>query len=615
VQSIDLGPVGQGSRLVSACEDTNGAVWLYTGDARLARYQDGKLDLLKLFKDVPAVSRMVAADRSGLIWISEFEASLTGGVAWLLSFRPENFHPHALAVEQNLQANRIDAILAGKNGGVWRLMDGRVQKWNGRLRDFGPYPWTNATVSAAQVTAVCEDADGNLIVGTPRDGIYWFDAGGDYRHITRDQGLSSNFILSLCLDREGNLWVGTDGGGLNRVKKKIFLSPGNLSPLPAQSVAADATGGLWTAFNANGAACWRGNSVQNYAVGQYENAWAVLVDQQQQVWMGTLGEGLFELQNGQFQRALHQPIPPSSQTAPDIFALFEDRSGQLWVGTQSGLAAGDGQTWKFYTTADGLPENIVRAIAQDPAGNFWIGTESQGLSYLSNGRFSPVPAATNGPPGNDISALCMDRDGVLWVGTAGHGLACLKNGQWTQFSTLNGLPSNSISYIIEDDDGNLWIGSNAGLMRIPKQGGSLNFAALRTFGQPDGLPTRECSIGSEPAAGRASDGKLWFPTAKGLVSVNPAAFKPDTQPPLVMIESVKVDTAEQKTNRLSSAWSQAVVVPPGAEQLEIHYTGLHFTAPQEIRFRYRLAGHETTYTEAGNERVARSLSIPREGGQ
>jgi signal transduction histidine kinase len=170
--------------------------------------------------------------------------------------------------------------------------------------------------------------------------------------------------------------------------------------------------------------------------------------------------------------------------------------------------------------------------------------------------------------------------------------------------------SNSISYIIEDEDGNLWIGSNAGLMRLPKKllndfaGGTVRSISCRTYGEADGLPTRECSAGSQPAACRTRDGRLWFPTTKGLVSVNPAELKPNSRQPSVMIESVLVEGREQKTNRLGSAWNQSILVPPGYERLEIHYTGLDFTAPNGVRFKYRLEGHETAWTEAGDTRVA-----------
>jgi signal transduction histidine kinase len=155
----------------------------------------------------------------------------------------------------------------------------------------------------------------------------------------------------------------------------------------------------------------------------------------------------------------------------------------------------------------------------------------------------------------------------------------------------------------------LWVGSNVGLMRIPKNNGILKLAELRTFGHADGLPTWECSIGSQPAACRTTDGILWLPTTKGVVSVDPARYKPDDQPPLVMIESVRVDNQELRTNQLSSTWSQNIVVPPGSEQLEIYYTGLHYSAPQSIRFRYLLENHQTTPTEAGTERVARFYNL------
>jgi len=77
-----------------------------------------------------------------------------------------------------------------------------------------------------------------------------------------------------------------------------------------------------------------------------------------------------------------------------------------------------------------------------------------------------------------------------------------------------------------------------------------------------------------------------------------------------MIESVLVDGREQKTNRLDSAWPTGIVVPPGHDRLEIHYTGLNFSAPNEVRFRYLLAGHETAWTEAGDTRVAFYNKLP-----
>ena len=145
-------------------------------------------------------------------------------------------------------------------------MDGRVQKWKSGLleTDLGNYPWGNAPVFAA-----CEDTDSNLIVGTRGAGVFWYEPDGKFRQISKIQGLSDDNVLSLCMDRGGNLWVGTDGGGLNRVKRKIFNTPDAVHPFTAQSVSEDEHGGIWAAFNAHGVSYWNTNSAQDFGVGRY----------------------------------------------------------------------------------------------------------------------------------------------------------------------------------------------------------------------------------------------------------------------------------------------------------------------------------------------------------
>ncbi len=607
IKNFEIGRAGQEDKLTSVCEDSTGAVWFYTADSQLARYQNGKMEALNLSFNTPPICRMIAAETSGALWIAD--------VSGMFSIRPENFNPRAIVVGESIQAERLDYILAGRNGGIWRLMNGRVQKWKsgGLEKDFGAYPWGNFPVKAA-----CEDRDGNLIVGTQGAGVFWYDAGGKVQQVSNDQGLSSRFVLSLCMDREGNLWVGTDGGGLDRVKRKIFNTPAELHPGAALSLSEDAQGGLWTTFFAHGLAYRLANSAQDFGVGIRSNAWSVLVDDHQQVWAGTLDEGLFQFQTNHFQF-----VPGAEILGPWIYALFQDHNGQLWAGTQRGLARRAGQNWKLFTASDGLSENTVRAIAEDAGGNLWVGTEGGGLNLFKDGKFISYQQTENGLPGDDISALYLDKDGVLWVGTFGHGLARFHDGKWTRYSTDDGLASNSIGFIIEDDEGDLWIGSNAGLMRIRKKslndfaGGMAGFISCRTYGEAEGLPTRECSIGAQPAAIRAQDGRLWFPTVKGLVSVNPAELKPNLQPPSVMIESVRVDGREQKTNLLASAWPQSITIAPGNKklvvQLEIHYTALNFSAPDEVRFKYRLEGREgreTTWTEVGHTRAAYYSEVP-----
>jgi signal transduction histidine kinase/ligand-binding sensor domain-containing protein len=568
---------GGAEKITSAFEDGNGAVWFGMASGNCFCWNDGKLDL--------------------------HPANVPTGISLQLFFRS------------------VHLQVSGKNGVTWQLQNGHVEKFRGdKLEaDFGASPWpaslkrisfrTPDGILAditfdANVTAACESPDGNLVVGTLGAGVFWFETNGVVRHIAAENGLSKNFVLSLCFDSGNNLWVGTDGGGLDRVNRKIFATPSALADGVAQSISEDAQGGLWAAFNLRGLTYWLTNSAQRFDIGRESKSWSVLADDQQRVWAGTSGEGLFCFQSYNFQ-----PVPEAAKIGPQIFSLFQSRDGKIWVGGQNGLDSFDGKNWNFFSTSDGLPPNPVRAIADDTNGNLWIGTDGGGLFSLRDGKISTANA-----PAKDISCLWLDADNALWVGTSSHGLACLQNGKWKSFSGSDTIVSD-IGYLIQDDQKNLWVGSYEGLMRLSltkNADGTPKILASRQFGKSDGLPAQECSAGAQPAAIRTRDGKLWFPTIAGLVSVNPADLKPNTNPPPVIIESVAIDNVEQKTNSLSSVWNGAVTLLPENEQLEIHFTGLNFSAPDHVRFRYRLEGHDKKWTSLGGLREVqiRAADLP-----
>src|SRR5260370_31196043 len=134
-------------------------------------------------------------------------------------------------------------VLASRRGGYWGLANGHIQKWRGDHLESGydwNYPWdTNTT----PVRAACEDQEGNLVVGTGGEGVFWFDSHGDHVQL-----LSTDTILSLCTDRQGDLWVGTDGRGLSRVRRKFFEVLEESRGSTVQSVCQDGQNGLWIGY-------------------------------------------------------------------------------------------------------------------------------------------------------------------------------------------------------------------------------------------------------------------------------------------------------------------------------------------------------------------------------
>jgi signal transduction histidine kinase/ligand-binding sensor domain-containing protein len=600
IRRFEIGRGDRNARLVSASEDDNGIIWLLTGNGQLCRYQNEKLEV------VPAGCKAIVAEKGGPLWL--------GTDSGLYSVGKIPASSNSFIIQQFIPlTNRLDFLLTSRTGGYWRLADGRIQKWkNNQLeRDLGAYPWDGAIVTSA-----CEDHSGNLIVGTYGSGVYWFDANGKAAHLSSE--LSHSYIHSLVIDSEGSLWVGTDGGGLNRVKRKAFGVLPESEGRTVQSVSQDGQGGLWIGYNGNRIDWWKNGAVNSLSVlPDFSDVYvkAVFADKNQRVWAGISFGGnrlsapvrLFQFEDGKFQPAAFGPLHQ------DVSVIHQDRSGKIWIGTQNGLALLGEPTRRVFSTEDGLPANDIRAIADDAEGNLWVGTGG-GLARLRDGKFTAFHKK-DGMPSEDISCLHVDAEGVLWIGTRGDGLMRYFKNKWTHYTVADGLSSGSIGYLLEDGQGNLWLGS-LGLIRVSKKSltdfanGASKYLECRTYTEADGLSTRECTQGSQPAACRAADGTLWFPTTRGLVSLNPTALHPNSFQPPVIIESVLLDGIEQNTNQLRGGSLKSLTIAPGQQRLEIHYTSLNLGAADQSRFQYLLAGHETEWNNAGENRFAIYTKLP-----
>lgn len=613
---INFNQSGHQGRILSFCQDSQGAVWILT-ENELARYQDGEAAVW----NPPFSARCMAAEKGGKVWIG------TGSGA--CGIDPAAVHGRDLAftIAQRFQD---EFLLSSRDGGIWHLgvdMDSggtRIEKWRGETRekDFGPYPWTSSEGNAVQ--AACEDRDGNLIVGLRNQGIFWFDSEGHWTHLSNTNGLSINAVLSLQMDHDGNLWVGLDGGGpsreggpLNCVRRPaLHLIPGSAAQV-VQSVAEDATGHIW--FSSLGRGVDRlkdldhGEDLTNVSspfgpLSRF-NVGPILIDSNQTVWAGTLGASLFRCDGDSFRPA--QGFDPYDRW---IYALHLDRRGVLWVGSQAGLSCWDGRAWKVYTVSNGLSQGSVRAIADDAQGNLWVGTDRGGLNCLREGRFSHFEP-TNGFPTDSVSSLWVDDANVLWIGSAGNGLIRMADGKWTHYTRHEGLITDIIDYIIGDKEGFLWIGSNWGVMRAPKEAfaeidGAASSIPCRLFDQRDGLPNIDCTVRAQPAGFRAADGTIFLPTIGGLVSVDPGKLKLRTNAPPVVIESVLVQGQNQNTNDLPTVPLDSVTVPVGKEQLQITYASLQIGAADRSQFRYILENHDQHWTDAHSSRTVPYSSLP-----
>jgi signal transduction histidine kinase/ligand-binding sensor domain-containing protein len=614
ITNISLGPTGP---VTGICEDPAGGVWLRLANFQIFRYLDGVASL------ITDNSICLGSDGSGSIWLGspERNGSTTNKLARLGPIQKSA--PSAIPYLETTLVGHVDYLLASKTGGFWLLANGHVFKCKatgGTERDLGRYPWGGQNPWSTPVLAACEDREGNLIVGTYGDGVYWYRADGTAEQLKE---LAHSYVYSLIVDSEGSLWVGTDRG-LNRVRQQSFEVIEGPEDSKVTSVCESHDGSIWIGYNDECIGHLIGGVLR-----QFTNLWpdveksflqvhSIFEDKDGRVLAGVLKSSysspcLLSFQKDRFKAVAN--IPPALCT--EVSVIFQDRAGALWVGTQSGLAKWDGGHWNVLTSREGLSSDKIRALAQDMDGHLWIGTEQGGLCWLHDGTVTSFrKQRKDGLPSDDISSLYAETNGVLWVGTTYSGLARFYRGKWTRYTTEDGLASNRIGYLLDDGLGNLWLGSITGLMRVSKSDlmdfadGKVQSIACRTFGPSDGLPTAECSSGSQPGACRTHDGRLLFPTISGLASLNPAMLTRNTNPPPVVIESVRVDNELQNSDALRAPFPQAVTVPAGKETLEIDFTTLNLSAPEKVLFKYRLEGHEKALSAWDKDTKAKYTKLP-----
>ncbi|HTA65542.1 MAG TPA: histidine kinase, partial [Xanthomonadaceae bacterium] len=162
--------------------------------------------------------------------------------------------------------------------------------------------------------------------------------------------------------------------------------------------------------------------------------------------------------------------------------------------------------------------------------------------------------------------------------------------------------------IVEDASANLWIGSNKGISRLDRHeldaiaAGTGRTMEPMTFGKADGMKTIDLNTGTQPNGWRAHDGRLWFPTTKGVVVVDPARLSFNDLPPASRVEEL---LADEKQIDLSAP----VRLAPGTRRLDIRYTAPSLSTPERTQFRYRLDGFDEQWVPGGTQRVAHYTNL------
>ena len=470
VDSAEVGLLNQGVQVIY--EDKAGVLWF--GLSQSNRPQSGNLisrfdgvdwEIFSVNDGLPNGDvQTILEDRFGNLWVGTTAGAVVyDGSVWHV----------VTAQDELLIGNNVQSIMSDGEGTIWVGTTAGISQFHppaefspGALRDLGR--WRHLTrangLASNNIQALFETRTGEIWIGTGDNGVNFSDR--SWRSITTDNGLGHNSVTAMLKDRRGRLWVGTRNGLNYYTQNGIELvseAPGN----EIRALAEDLQERIWVGTNA-GIGVFDGvsweifripdinvNSVQSIVVDSVGAIWAgtgflptddlpgldrydgqqwernqfleigrtivaMFTDSQGWIYFGTIGneDGGSDLwvYDGRNLENFHSFPKPFS-----IHAILEVPSGEIWVGTDTGIQIFDKQTLNLtvsLTTTDGLADNRVQAFYRD-GDQIWIGT-ADGVSLFQNGRFERTLTASDGLNSNNISAIA-EVDGVLWFGSEDSG--------------------------------------------------------------------------------------------------------------------------------------------------------------------------------------------------
>jgi signal transduction histidine kinase/ligand-binding sensor domain-containing protein len=389
---------------------------------------------------------------------------------------------------QQRVASDINGLTGDDQGDIWALVGGRIIRWDeasDRFVDIEPES------PNGHFRSLLWDSAG--FWSRERDRVRCFTR-GRFLEFTLPKEIRDDTLWGAALDQSGTLWLETVDG------KRLRITADDVSHRIAPKSTGEVTVG--TTYDKSlvmHVAPRLQRTFQFVSSNQVVSVtpWHFYEDRQGNLWIGTQEAGLYRLQ----KQVIRSYTKEQGLIDRDAYATYQDRSGAMWIGAwHAGLSRLAAGKFTNYTMADGLPNELVTALFEDREGRFWVGTHG-GLSMFDHGRFR-IPSGPVLPFDAVVQTICEDRQGTLWFGTR-FGVARYDHGV-TQFLTeKEGLATGDTHAIIEGANGDLWIGGYGGLTRI-------HHGEFTRWTEKDGLPSANIwSLYQD------NEGALWIGTYDG----------------------------------------------------------------------------------------------------
>jgi signal transduction histidine kinase/ligand-binding sensor domain-containing protein len=454
--------------------------------------------------------------------------------------------------------SRIDAgpavlgVEGAPDGSLWaRLKGTALVRYHGGifhnlLADVGP--------PASVVSAMSRGRNDVVLLAMLGRGAMTYRNGRFASLATEKMLPSSSFVISMAEATNGEIWLGSRDAGLFRVRgTNVTRYTAGLPDLKINALLAGPNGEVWIGTD-RGVARWNGTEITQSGIPAALHQTPVLHmmrDRESNVWMAAGSRGLLRVRR---DGAVHAAAD-AGWSLGHVSSAFEDRDGNLWVGTDRGIERWRDPVFTTWSTAQGMPPDANGPVYAADDGRVWFGPSSGGLFWIRDGVVHQVKEAgladdvvysihggnrevwvgrqrggiavlRVGERGGDeviaaerftqrqglaqdsVFAVHRARDGAVWAGTLSAGASVFRQGRFATYDTRNGLPSNTVASILEASDLTMWFGTPNGLTAFSRGG-------WRTYTTGDGLPSNDINTLFEDRLG-----VMWVGTAKGIAMVS-----------------------------------------------------------------------------------------------
>lgn len=580
--------------------------------------------------------RALNTDRDGNLWIGT-----TKGVSKLTETADGNYtfinYPlHSTHIQGK---SWVNGVLQDDTGNILIATEQNgIQILDPKTGQIAPFNFYNRDGRSIETVRVMQRHGHTLWIGT-LEGMYLYDLQRKTFHLYKNDpddnlSLTDNSVRSVYRDRAGTYWIGTFYGGVNyysplsRQFDKINVTDQQNRKIYkiAGAMITDHENNLWIGTDGNGLFCQdaKGKTVLQLKHQpddansiSHNKIKCILQDDDNGLWIGTInGLNYYDFKHKTIHRYFHDANDPASLPDDRVYDLAKDSRGNIWIGTyRGGLCKLNKETKTFerfgYRANDttSLSSDGITYIYEDSGNNLWVGTVS-GLNKKPKGKDTFI-RFVNTHNQNNMYALCIyeDRQKRIWIGTRDEGLKLKteKSATFRTLTTTDGLAGNSVSGMLEDSKGFLWISTENGLSRLDPT--TLTF---KNYNKNDGLICSEFNFNSFH---KDRDGFMYFGGYNGIVKFHPDSIQQNTAFPALTFTRLKlfnkevlIDSTGKGILHQNLSHTPALEFKYAQNIFSVEFASLSFIHPGKNKYAYKLEGFEEQWNYV-NEPVATYMNL------